>query len=385
MGTTCLPPKALIRLSAVIRGRFAAKAQWGSRDWGQFAQEDVEMTVSPSQVSTINPGKWLAIVRGWRPAEPLDVLAAFIKSLMENCGPARVEGLDALIAHTDGTTRSGREKFERLRQWGDKMRADPLYWPQRFKREREVSVRIKAILEKSPRPLYRREIEQQFRKYRPVPPTGLSQELREMERRGEIDRHATGLYWKKGTAPKPYESQAQQLYRLVHDAPGHRLPNAELADLMNINRKDLETLLSLMPKRWRDPALFEAPNGNGVVEASADSLDVLSRGGRIADGRGGTFFSTAEFVARAQAVSFTTLRPERPHVDLSELESEYLRIASLFPEEQKVARADLAARGVDEKVIDLGVRRARGKRPAYRCAFANKGREQGRVQAGLPS
>jgi len=112
-----------------------------------------------------------------------------------------------------------------------------------------------------------------------------------------------------------------------------------------------------MPKRWGDPALFEAPNGNGVVEASADSLDVLSRGGR----------------------------PERPHVDLSELESEYLRIASLFPEEQKVARADLAARGVDEKVIDLGVRRARGKRPAYRCAFANKGREQGRVQAGLPS
>jgi hypothetical protein len=59
----------------------------------------------------------------------VDVLIALINSLIEASGPARVDGLDALIAHTDGTTRSGREKFERLRQWSEKMRADPRYWP----------------------------------------------------------------------------------------------------------------------------------------------------------------------------------------------------------------------------------------------------------------
>jgi hypothetical protein len=41
-----------------------------------------------------------------------------------------------------------------------------------------------------------------------------------MAKRGEVDRHAAGLYWRKGTAGTPYQSQSQQLYRLAHDAPG---------------------------------------------------------------------------------------------------------------------------------------------------------------------
>jgi hypothetical protein len=92
------------------------------------------------QESTVKPAKWLATLREWVPGEPPDVLIALINSLIEAAGQARVEGLDALITHTNETTRSGREKFERLRQWGDKMRADPRYWPQLFKRPREVSI-----------------------------------------------------------------------------------------------------------------------------------------------------------------------------------------------------------------------------------------------------
>ena len=62
-------------------------------------------------------------------------------------------------------------------------------------------------LDKAPRPLNRFEVERKFRKFRDVPPSGLSQELKEMAKRGEIDRLAAGLYWRKGTAGKPYESQ----------------------------------------------------------------------------------------------------------------------------------------------------------------------------------
>ena len=210
-----------------------------------------------AQASTLNPEKWLATLRVWVPTEPSENLVAFINSLIEASGPARVNGLDALIAHTEGTTRSGREKFERLRQWSDKMRADPQCWPQQFVRPREVSILIKAILDKAARPLNRFEVEQKFRKFRDVPPSGLSQELKEMAKRGEVDRYAAGLYWRKGTAGKPYELQSKQLYRLAHDAPGHRMPNAELAVTMGISRKDLETLLSLMRKRWRDSAPFQ--------------------------------------------------------------------------------------------------------------------------------
>jgi hypothetical protein len=78
-----------------------------------------------------------------------------INSLIEASGPARVEGLDALIAHTDGTTRSGREKFERLRRWSDQMRANPFYWPQLFVRPRAVSILIKEAAKEKWRAVYR--------------------------------------------------------------------------------------------------------------------------------------------------------------------------------------------------------------------------------------
>jgi hypothetical protein len=259
--------------------------------------------------------KWLGTLRAWVPTEPSEVLVALIDSLVEASGPARIEALDALIARTDGTTRSGREKFERLRRWSDKIRAEHPFWPQRIERPRAVSSLIKAILDKASYALDRSEVERKYRKVRPVPPSGLSQELKEMAKRGEIDRHAAGLYWRKGTAAKPYESQTQQLYRLVHDAPGHRMPNAELAHAMDLGRKHLETLLSHTRKRWCDPPLFKEPTGAGVTVVSAKSLAVLKRDGRIADGRGGTFFSAPKAVMRAEAVTFRTLRPERQHVD----------------------------------------------------------------------
>jgi hypothetical protein len=85
-----------------------------------------------------------------------------------------------LITHTDGTTRSGREKFSRLRQWSDKMRTDPLYWPQFVKRDRPVGVLVKKIVDESPRPLTRFEVERKFRKFRKVPSTGLAQEMKEL-------------------------------------------------------------------------------------------------------------------------------------------------------------------------------------------------------------
>jgi hypothetical protein len=305
--------------------------------------EDIEMAGTQAQAST--PAKWLATLHLWVPAEPVEVLVALINSLIEAAGPTRVGGLEALIAHTDGTTRSGREKFERLRQWSDKMRANPLYWPQIFVRQREVSILILAILNKASRPLNRLEVEQKFRKSRDVPPSGLSQELKEMAKRGEIDRFGAGLYWRKGTAAKPYESQTQQLYRLVHDAPGHRLPNAELALAMGISRKELETLLSQMRKRWRDPPLFERPTGAGVIVVSAESLAVLKRCGRIEDGRRGTFFRVLKEAACAEDVKFTTLHPGRPPVDSERLAQEVQRLKGL-KKKQQIVEIEVTAKAV---------------------------------------
>jgi hypothetical protein len=353
------------------------------------------MAGTQAQASTVDPATWLATLRVWVPNEPLEVLVALINSLIVASGPARVDSLDALIAHTDGTTRSGREKFERLRRWSDKMRADPWYWPQRFVRPRTISSLIKPILDKASRPLDRFEVERKFRKFRKVPPSGLSQELKEMTKRGEIDRLAHGLYWRKGTAVSAHESQAHRLYRLVHDAPGHRMRNAELAAAMNISRKDLETLLSLMRKRWRDPPLLERPTGAGVTVVSAASLDLLNRDGRIVDGRGGTFFSAPNVVTCAEAVTFTTLRPERPPVDSEKLAQEVARLKGLKKNQQDVEFDPVAkALGVPRMLLELMVRPAaqvvkNKERRAIGEAAKEKWRAEFRVLAsdlkGLPN
>jgi hypothetical protein len=323
------------------------------------AQENVNMAGAQAQASTVDPVKWLATMRLWVPTEPMEVLVALINSLLEVSGPVRVEGLDGLIAHTDGTTRSGREKFERLRGWSDKMRADPRYWPPTIVRQRSVSIIINEILNRSSRPLTIFEVEEKFRKFRDVPPSGLRQELKEMARRGEIDRHFAGRYWRKGTVGIPYESQAQRLYRLVLDAPAHRMSNADLAVAMHISRKDLETLLSVTRKRWRDPPLFEPASGAGVTVASAESLALLERDGLLVDGRGGIFFRTPDVVARAKGVTFTTLHSERPPVDPAKLALAVARIKAMKKREQSVALDALAKdSGVPLAALELMVRPA---------------------------
>jgi hypothetical protein len=91
------------------------------------------------------------------------------------------------------------------------MRSDPRFWPQLFERDRPVSVLIKKIVDESPRPVTRSDVERKFRKYRKVPSTGLGQELKELANRGEIDRLKLGVYWRRGTASAAYESDFQRM------------------------------------------------------------------------------------------------------------------------------------------------------------------------------
>jgi hypothetical protein len=268
------------------------------------------MALSSAATNIADPGKWLRILQRWHPRKPQEVLVAFINDLIEAAGPQRVERLDALFVRVDKTTRSAQEKLDKLRQWRDAMRADPWFWPQHVERDRPVAVLIKRVLDESPRPLTRREVEQKFRKFRKVPSTGLGQELKELANRGEIDRHKLGLYWRKGTAAAPYESDALRAYKLIHGATNHRMREAELALALGFSRQEAATLVSLMRKR----GLFEPATGKGIVVASAESLSTLQRG-PIFEGRGGIFFAPPQKPASVDPAAFTALRPERPRVD----------------------------------------------------------------------
>ena len=298
--------------------------------------------------TTVDPAKWLGVLQRWHPRMPREELVGFINEFIAAAGRHRVEGLDALFIHVDKTTRSAQEKFDKLGQWNKKMRSDPRFWPQLFERDRPVSVLIKKIVDKSPRPVTRSDVERKFRKYRKVPSTGLGQELKELANRGEIDRLKLGVYWRRGTASAAYESDFQRMYKLVYRAPDHRMREAELAVALGLSRGDTGSLVSLLRKR----GLFAPATGNGVVVASVKSLATLQRG-PIFDGRGRIFFTAQEGVAPPDGAVFTALRPERLPLEDAEVEAEIERLKALPLAEYEAQREPAASRlGVRLSVLD---------------------------------
>jgi len=208
-------------------------------------------------------------------------------------------------------------------------------------------VLTKKIVDESPRPVTRRDVERKFRKYRKVPSTGLAQELKELANRGEIDRLKLGVYWRRGTASAAFESDIQRMYRLVYSAPDHRIREAELAVALGLSRRDTGSRVSNLRKR----GLFASATGDGVVVVSLESLATLQRG-PIFDGRGGIFFSASKGVVPTKAVTFTTLHPERPPVDSGKLAQEVGRLKGLKKKQQAV-ELDVTAKALGVPLIQL--------------------------------
>jgi hypothetical protein len=252
------------------------------------------------------------------------------------------------------------------------MRSDPRFWPQLFERDRPVSVLIKKIVDESPRPVTRRDVERKFRKYRKVPSTGLSQELKELANRGEIDRLKLGVYWRRGTASAAYKSDLQRMYKLVYRAPDHRMREAELAVALGLSRGDTASLVSLLRKR----GLFAPATGNGVVVASVESLATLQRG-PIFDGRGKIFFTAQEGVDPLDGAVFTALRPERPRLDREAQAKKVAWLRTLEGEELKVA-LNPTAKELGWDPADLAERLSRS---AQRYLKKERARERWREEA----
>jgi hypothetical protein len=322
--------------------------------------------------SIIDPEKWLSILQRWHPREPREVPVDFINDLIGAAGPQRVERLDVLFVRTDETTRSAREKLDKLRRWCDKMRSDPWFWPQLVERDRPVSVLVKKIVDESSHPLTRFEVERKFRRFRKVPATGLAQELKELANRGEIDRHKQGLYWRQGTVAAPHESDAQRAYKMVYSAPDQRMREAELAVALGLLRRDTATLASQLRKR----GLFASATGNGLVVASAESLATLRRG-PIFDRRGGIFFAAPERPAPLDPAVFTALRAERPRVDREAQAQKVAWLRTLEGEQLKIALT-ATAKELGWDPVDLAERLSKS---AQRYLRKERARERWREEA----
>jgi hypothetical protein len=123
---------------------------------------------------------------------------------------------------------------------------------------------------------------------------------------------------------------------------------------------------------------------------SPESLAVLKREGRIVDGRGGTFFSTPKVAVRAKPATFTTLRPERPPVDITTLAREVARLKALKNRQRSVELKRTAkALGVPRMQLELMVRPAEqivknAERKAIEEAAKEKWRAKYRALAKHP-
>jgi hypothetical protein len=154
------------------------------------------------------------------------------------------------------------------------------------------------------------------------------------------------------------------------------MPNAELAVAIDITRKDLETLLSQVRKRWRNPRLFEDATGDGVVAVSADSLAVLEGAGRILDGRGGVFFALG-VAPPVEDVTWTTLRPERPRIDPGVLGEKIVWLKTLKGGQRKGAIAATAKElGMDAAALEASVL----SKSELRAARKDAAKEQWRAE-----
>jgi len=310
--------------------------------------------------ATVDPAKLLEIVRRWCPAAPVEFPITLVKSLIEAAasgasGELRLGLLEDFVFGLAAQLCSNSQKIGKLKKETVRMAADPLRRPKlRPGHPAELARAALAAVQRAPdQVLSVEKIHTALRRVKPkIRQTSTYALVKRMTDCGWLERVDAGIYGLPGRSRKPYEPRTLQLLRIVYTAPGHQMGTGQAVVILDWSPKLLSATASELCSR----NLLKSEKR--VLIVPREIVDKLARGEGVPIAPGKVFYARAGGPPVDHS-AFVTLRPERPHVDLAELESEYLHISSLFPEEQKVARKDLVARGVDEKVIDLGVKHAR--------------------------
>jgi hypothetical protein len=92
------------------------------------------MATTQAVASKVDPAKWLAIVRRWCPAAPVEIPISLVKSLMEaaasgSSGQLRLGLLEDFVVGLDAQLCSNSQKINKLKNETVRMAADPLRRP----------------------------------------------------------------------------------------------------------------------------------------------------------------------------------------------------------------------------------------------------------------
>lgn len=316
--------------------------------------EDIDIAGTQAQASTVDPAKWVAIVRRWCPAAPVAVPITLVNSLIEaavsgSSGQLRLGLLEDLVLGLDAQLCSNAEKLNRLKKETVRMAADPLRRPKlRPGHPAELARAALAAVERAPdQVLSVEKIHTALRRVKPkISRTSTYALLKRMTDCGWLQRDFAGIYGLPSRTRKPYEPRTLQLLRLVYTAPDHEMGTRQALAVLDWSPKLLSATASELCSR----NLLKSEKG--VLLVPREIVEKLARGEGIPIAPGKVFYARAGGPTVDHS-AFTALRAERLPLEDAEVEAEIERLKALPRVEYEAQRKPAANRlGVRLSVLD---------------------------------
>ncbi len=335
-----------------------------------------------AQTSTVDPANWLAIVRRWCPAAPVEVPITLVKSLIEaaasGCsGQLRLGLLDDFVLGVDTQLCSNSSKLNKLKMQIARMAADPLHRPKLRPGHPAVLARAAlAAVERAPdQVLSVEKIHAALQRAKPkIRRTSTYALLKRMTDCGWLDRDFAGVYGLPSQTRKPYEARTLQLLRLVYTAPGHEMGTAETLAVFGWSPNLLSATASELCSRKLLVKSGNAPRQ--VFRVPAELVDKVERGEGILIAPGKVFYAQAG-VPPVDHSALVTLRPERPRIDPGMLAEKITWLKTLKGEQRKDAVAATAKElGMDAAALEASVL----SKSEFRAARKDAAKEQWRAE-----
>jgi hypothetical protein len=267
----------------------------------------------------VDPAKLLAIVRQWCPGAPVEVPITLVKTLIEaaasgSSGDLRLGLLEEFVVGLVGQLCSNFHKINKLKQETVRMAGDPLHRPKlRPSHPAALTKAALAAIQRAPDQVLRADqVHSVLRRVKPkISFKSTYSVLKRMTDSGFLERDNAGVYRLPNSSKKSYEPRTIQLLRLVYEAPNHKMSVRQAESALDWSQKLLSATASELGSR----SLLKYENCELAVPGEIVERVERGEGVRIAPGK--MFYGRASG-PRVDVSAFTTLRLERPRVDLAQ-------------------------------------------------------------------
>jgi len=253
----------------------------------------------------------------------VEVPITLVKALMDaaasgGSGELRLGLLEDFVLGLAAQLCSNGHKIEKLKKETARMAGDPLRRPKLRPSHRAELARaaLAAVERANDQVLSREKVHTALRRLKPkIRETSTYALLKRMTDCGWLERVGAGVYGLPGRLRKPYEARTLQLFQLVYTAPDHEMGIRQAAAALDWSPK----LLGATASELRSRNLLESveEQRKGVLVVAREIVDKLARDEGVLIAPGKMFYARAGGPPVGHS-AFTTLRLDRPRVDLAQ-------------------------------------------------------------------